>query len=63
MKWEINKMDSKENTVDRIIDPSGQDQAETDGPKLGIRARIIVGLRTRIRRLFKKEDPNIYPFF
>ena len=29
----------------------------------GLSARIAASVRSRIRRLFKKEDPNIYPFF
>jgi|GEM_PF-6590475 len=31
--------------------------------KIGFRLRVLNAIRSRVRRLFKKEDPNIYPFF
>jgi len=36
--------------------------AETRG-KRGLVQRLIGAVRSRIRRLFRKDDPNIYPFF
>jgi hypothetical protein len=32
-------------------------------PKRGLLSRVITSLRHKIRRLLKKEDPNIYPFY
>lgn len=29
----------------------------------GLFQRLTAAIRGRIRRLFRKEDPNIYPFF
>ena len=35
----------------------------TVGAKQGFFARLFSRLRMRIRRIFRKDDPNIYPFF
>lgn len=29
----------------------------------GLFRRLVGAIRGRIRRLFRKDDPNIYPFF
>ena len=38
--------------------------AETEtAARPGLFRRLVAAVRGRIRRLFRKDDPNIYPFF
>ena len=63
-------MDSNTETMDRNTDTANyntvataQQEATADRINPKFPARVIAGIRMRVRRLFKKEDPNIYPFF
>ena len=40
-----------------------QTEVVSGSAKLGILARLVRVLRARIRKLFRRKDPNIYPFF
>lgn len=63
-------MDNSTKIMDRETDtaksdPSATEQLDASVDKMNpeFPARVIAGIRMRVRRLFKKEDPNIYPFF
>lgn len=56
-------MDRKNDTVEETKVHDTRQDASVDTTTPGFQARLITGFRARIRRLFKKEDPNIYPFF
>ena len=56
-------MDQGTDTAVQGTEASMQEQAMPSKAELGFPARLIAGIRMKIRRLFKKEDPNIYPFF
>ena len=56
-------MDQGTDSAVHGTEASIQDQEMPSKTKLGFPARLIAGIRMKIRRLFKKEDPNIYPFF
>ena len=63
-RWnETKKMESRKDTVNQVTDPRNEDQTAMERAKLSARTGIVAGIRMKIRRLFKKEDPNIYPFF
>ena len=40
-----------------------QDTEVETAVKPGFFQRLAAAIRGRIRRLFRKDDPNIYPFF
>ena len=56
-------MDRKTEPTTRNTDADPQQDASARATTLSFPARVIAELRTKIRRIFKKEDPNIYPFF
>jgi len=56
-------MDRETDTVNSNADANAQPDTSVNKANPGFPARLIAGLRMKIRRLFKKEDPNIYPFF
>lgn len=56
-------MDRNTDAANNNTDATAQQGASVDEMNPGFPARVIAKLRMRIRRLFKKEDPNIYPFF
>ncbi len=63
-RWnETKKMERRKDTVNHVTDPRNEDQTAMEGAKPSSRTGIVAGIRMKIRRLFKKEDPNIYPFF
>jgi len=56
-------MERRKDTVNHVTDARNEDQTAMEGAKPSSRTGIVAGIRMKIRRLFKKEDPNIYPFF
>lgn len=56
-------MDRNTDTANDNTDAAPQQEMPADKMIPGFPGRLIAGLRIKIRRLFKKEDPNIYPFF
>ena len=51
-------MEKSKSTLEQNTDGQTQSQAKPALP-----ARMLTAIRMKIRRMFKKEDPNIYPFF
>ena len=63
MNNKIITMDRKTNPVNPNTDAVSPQETSANKLNPGFSARVMTGLRTRLRRILKKEDPNIYPFF